>query len=380
MTTVASGISGVGVAARHYPAIGAANAVNAELSSGPEAGTLWLRFVAVSESEGKPEPRLISLSDIKVSDRFSRATRNVQLADGSVLEIDDGMQLSRVMTAAGQPDARVTRWQHSWRMVIASLVISAVIIVTAYLWVLPVVAQQLARRVPTSWTEVLDTMVIGQLEAQDSLQSTALTADEQARLSARFDAVIASVPNAPKVKVYFFKMGRLPNAFALPGGAIVFLDGLVKLAPDDDALVGVFAHELGHVQHRHGLQILLRTAAISGVAAWYFGDFTSLASAAIVASQLKYSRDFETEADDTAIELMRANQIDTKSLATLFRRMRDHGLDTESETKSNGARDAASKTPQDRKAKSLFSIPEFLSTHPDIDRRIERFSAASKKP
>ena len=344
---------------------------------------LWLKFDGGSAGGGEPEPHRIALSDIKVSERFSRATRNVQLADGSVLEIDDGKQLSRVLAAAGKPDARVTRWQHSWRMVIASLLISIVLMAAAYIWLLPTAANQLARRVPTSWTEALDTMVIGQLKAQDSLQSTALTADEQARISARFDAVAASVPNAPKVKVYFFKMGALPNAFALPGGSIVFLDGLVKLAPDDDALVGVFAHELGHVQHRHGLQILLRTAVISGVAAWYFGDFTTLANAAIVASQLKYSRDFETEADDTAIELMRTNQLDTKSLATLFRRMRDHGdhvLDTEAEKKSDGTGDAAPGAPKDRKATSFFSIPEFLSTHPDIDQRIERFSAASKKP
>ena len=381
MTSAASGESSVAVAARYYPATGAANAINAQLSSDPEAGTLWLTFDGDSGRE--PEPRRIALSDIKVSERFSRATRNVQLADGSVLEIDNGKQLSRVMAAAGKPDARVTRWQHSWRMVTASLLISIILIAAAYIWLLPVAANQIARRVPTSWTEALDTVVIGQLKAQDSLQSTALTAQEQERLSARFVAVVASVPNAPKVKVYFFKMGSLPNAFALPGGSIVFLDGLVKLAPDDDALVGVFAHELGHVQHRHGLQILLRTAVISGVAAWYFGDFTTLANAAIVASQLKYSRDFETEADDTAIELMRTNRIDTKPLVTLFRRMRDHGEADASaapEKKSDAAGDAATPAPHDHKAKGLFSIPEFLSTHPDIDRRIERFSAASKTP
>ena len=383
MTSAASGESGIAVAARYYAATGAANAINAQLSSGPEAGVLWLKIGGDGDADCEPQRHRIALSAITVSERFSRATRNVQLADGGVLEIDDGMQLSRVMAAAGKPDTTVTRWQHSWRMVIASLLISIVLVAAAYIWVLPVAADQIARRVPASWTEALDTVVIGQLKAQDSLQSTALTADEQARLTARFDAVVTSVPNAPKVKVYFFKMGALPNAFALPGGSIVFLDGLVKLAPDDDALVGVFAHELGHVQHRHGLQILLRTAVISGVAAWYFGDFTTLANAAIVASQLKYSRDFETEADDTAIDLMRTNQVDTKSLAALFRRMRDHGdhgPNTGPEKKSDGVADAATKAPKDHKAKGLFSIPEFLSTHPDIDRRIERFSAASKKP
>jgi Zn-dependent protease with chaperone function len=195
------------------------------------------------------------------------------------------------------------------------------------------------------------------------------------------------------VTVQFFKMGKMPNAFALPGGSIVFLDGLVKMAPNDDALVGVFAHEFGHVKHRHGLRTLLRTAAISAVAAWYFGDFTSLASAAVVLSQLSYTRDFETQADDTAIELMRANKLDTNALAELFRRMSDkgaaYGHDHDDKPKPDDAANTAKPEPKpsddatataakSAKPAKAFSIPEFLSTHPDIDRRIERFEKAAQ--
>ena len=381
------------VAARYYPAMGQAGALAAQLSVADEAGVLLLSV------EGEVASRRIAVSELKASERFRRATRNVQLADGSVLEIDDGAQLSRVLTAAGQPDAMVTRWQHSWRTVVISLALSVVLAVAGYIWVLPVAAEQFARRVPPSWTEALDDMVIGQLTRQGSLQSTALTTDEQQRLRARFASAVASVGNvakARKVSVHFFKIGNLPNAFALPGGSIVFLDGIVKLAPDDDALVGVFAHEFGHVQHRHGLRMLLRSAVISALAAWYFADFTTLANAAIIASQLKYSRDFETEADDTALEIMRANQLDTKSIATLFRRLRDHGdhgADSDKKDESADAKkdrsavaasttdtkgEAVGKAPRDRAGR--FSIPEFLSTHPDVDRRIERFAAAAKKP
>ena len=371
------------VSGRYYAATGNARASAAQLSTSDQPGVLQLHV------EGETEPRVIALSAFSASERFSDATRSVQLADGAVLEVDDGAQLSRVLAAAGKPDAMVTRWQHSWRVVVVSLLLSIAAAIAGYVYLLPVVADHLAAYVPPSWAAALDNVVIAQLQRQDSLQSTALTADEQQRLRARFDAVIAMRADAPKVAIHFFKMGAMPNAFALPGASIVFLDGLVKMAPDDDALAGVFAHEFGHVQHRHGLRTLLRTAAVSAVAAWYFGDFTSLANAAVIVSQLSYTRAFETEADDTALELMRTNKIDTKSLAELFRRMRDRkdAPDAEGGTSADGTAkgdeaatakgEGAAGLPHKRSAP--FSVPEFLSTHPDIDRRIERFESSGKR-
>ncbi len=372
------------VKAGFYAATGNAIALDAVLQASGQRGMLSLSVA------GETVPRSLPLNTIVASERFVHAARTVHLPDGAVLEIADGAQLSRVLTVAGQADAMVTRWQHSWRMVVTSLLLSIAAAVAGYVWVLPLTADYLARRVPASWTEALDDVVIGQLKLQGSLAPTELSAAEQQRLRAKFDAVLAATPQSddtPKVNVYFYRMGNMPNAFALPGGSIVFLDGIVKAAPDDDALAGVFAHEFGHVKNRHGLRTLLRTAAVSAIAAWYFGDFTSLASAAIIVSQLSYSRDFETEADDTAINIMLANRLDTRSLAELFRRMRDRGGlfdDDEDDKKEKIGVPEASKgdgaTKSRREKLGSLSIPEFLSTHPDIDRRIDRFEKSSKSP
>ncbi|MGL4234113.1 MAG: M48 family metallopeptidase, partial [Casimicrobium sp.] len=165
----------------------------------------------------------------------------------------------------------------------------------------------------------------------------------------------------------------------------VFFDELIKLAPDDDAVVGVFAHELGHVEYRHGMQNLFRSAALAAVATWYFGDFTTLANAAVVVTQLKYSRDFEEEADRRAIELMRINNINPKSVAALFRKLRDHDHDHDDDEKDKekDKKDVAVSGDKPResatkKSSKLPSIPEFLSTHPDIDKRIENFEKAAQ--
>jgi Zn-dependent protease with chaperone function len=375
------------VAVRYYAATGAARAVDAELRAGASRGELILSFA------NQHAPVQLWVRDIVASERFSRATRTVQLPDGALLEVDEGAALSRLLTAAGRPDAMVTRWQHSWRMVVASLVLSVAAIAAAYVWVLPVTADFAAQRVPASWTEALDNIVLGQLKLQESLKPSELPIERQQQLRSKFEAIAASAsasPTKPQTRIHFYRIGGMANAFALPGGSIVFLDGIVKVAPDDDALAGVFAHEFGHVAHRHGLRTLLRTAVVSAVAAWYFGDLTSLASAAVLVSQLSYSREFEADADDTAIALMRANGLNTRSLAELFRRMRDRsdraGIfgDDDAKPDENG-KEVAGKVSQgdtDSKARREkfggVSIPEFLSTHPDIDRRIERFEKASK--
>ena len=196
----------------------------------------------------------------------------------------------------------------------------------------------LARRVPDSWSKALDRAVIAQLTTGQPGAEQA-GRETQGPLARQVPADRRERCGQPVVDIRFQRIGNMANAFALPGGTIVFLDGIVNMAPDDAALAGVFAHELGHVQHRHGLRTLIRTAAVSAVAAWYFGDFTSLANAAIIMSQLSYSRDFETEADDEAIAGMRANSVDPRSIAELFRRMRDRGPfdDDEPKEKSTSA-------------------------------------------
>ena len=63
------------------------------------------------------------------------------------------------------------------------------------------------------------------------------------------------------------------NAFALPGGYIYITRGLMAHVNSIDELVGVMAHEVGHVAARHSAKQISRQAAASG-----FGLFSSLQS------------------------------------------------------------------------------------------------------
>ena len=113
------------------------------------------------------------------------------------------------------------------------------------------------------------------------------------------------------------------NAFALPGGDIVLTDDLARLMADmPDALVGVLAHELGHVRHRHGMRAVVQAGLVGVVAGLVIGDFSALLAAApAVLAEASYSRDFEREADEDARSLMLAAGINPRVMVAFFERV-----------------------------------------------------------
>ena len=72
------------------------------------------------------------------------------------------------------------------------------------------------------------------------------------------------------------------------------LDGLDDVVEDDDALVGVFGHGLGHVTGRHTLRQNIQTIGVGGLANMVWGDMSSLLlNGVLVVSSLNYSRDMD---------------------------------------------------------------------------------------
>ncbi|MBK3660418.1 M48 family metallopeptidase [Bradyrhizobium diazoefficiens] len=99
----------------------------------------------------------------------------------------------------------------------------------------------------------------------------------------------------------------VPNAFALPGGKVFVLSGLLDKADNPDEIAGILAHELGHLKHHDNMRGLIYNGGTSFLIGLLFGDVTG-SSAVIFASrsvvEASYSREAETNADTFAIEIM----------------------------------------------------------------------------
>ena len=141
------------------------------------------------------------------------------------------------------------------------------------------------------------------------------------RVAAR---LLQTIPNSPyQFQVTVVADPRV-NAFALPGGRIVVLSGLVAASESPDELAGVLAHEIQHVLRRHGLNGLIRKLgvqvifliALSGRGA----AADALKNVAPGLLNLRFSRAQEAEADRGGLELLLASNVPPTGMINFFRR------------------------------------------------------------
>jgi len=97
------------------------------------------------------------------------------------------------------------------------------------------------------------------------------------------------------------------NAFALPGGKVYLLGGLLTKAENPDEIAGVLAHELGHLKHRDSMRGLIYNGGSSFLIGLLFGDITGSSALIFTSRQLvtaSYSREAEQNADTVTIDVM----------------------------------------------------------------------------
>ena len=137
------------------------------------------------------------------------------------------------------------------------------------------------------------------------------------------------------------------NAFATPGGYLYFYTGLIKFCGNEAELAGVIAHEMAHSDKRHSTVNMTKTYSYGTLFQILLGeDNKTLASIATNLMSLSFSREQEYEADKNAVDYIAAVGYKGDEFKNFFVK-----LDS---MKTNG-----------------FN-PEFLSTHPSDDNRIEK--------
>ncbi|KAF1046261.1 MAG: putative metalloprotease YcaL [Herbaspirillum frisingense] len=291
--------------------------------------------------------RSAPIAQLRVSERFDLAARKVTFPDGAFLEIIDGDRFAELLQATRHQDSLVVRIQQNWRSTLAATAALIVVVVLSYLYVLPAAAGLIASALPM---EVDRKVGMGTMEFLDQrvMAPTRLPAERRTGIVERFRALTAPMEDVPSYEILFRKSKIGPNAFALPSGQIVVTDEIVELLNDDDALMGVLAHELGHVHRRHLMRRLLQSSAVGAAATVLFGDVSAvLVNIPTLLLDMKYSRDIEREADDYAIAMFKANGLPRQKLALVFEKLDQKGHD------SDGA------------------IAPYLSSHPANAERIQ---------
>jgi Zn-dependent protease with chaperone function len=278
----------------------------------------------------------------------------------------------------------VDRAQQSWRGVAAAFVLLIAVLAGMYVWGLPVAARGITTLVPATIDESIGRNALAQIDGR-WMKPSKLPFEDQQRIRERFlRGVKAQYPNnTPKIQLEFRQSQIGPNAFALPGGIMVMTDELVALVKDDDVVLGVLGHELGHITRRHGMRQLVQVAVLQGVLSIAFGDYGSLITAApLILGSMAYSRAHEREADDDAITYMRAAGISPLVMVKFFEAARNYrppkkdkdGNPLPPTPASQAPAEPSEEPPKTQKTPLGFSI---LSSHPLDEERMEKFRKAA---
>ena len=200
----------------------------------------------------------------------------------------------------------------------------------------PLLADRLATFVPPAGERALGEATFDQIRA--ALAGTGLpplpVCEGEAGLAAFEEMLVAlGVERNTEDAIKLFVLDhQMVNAFALPGGYVVFFRGLIDAAQGPNEVAAVLAHEVGHVVNRDPTRHALRSAGAIGILGLLFGDFAGGAAVLFLTEQLisaRYSQGAELGADEFAYGMLEDAGISPAALGDMFERLCDEYGDAE---------------------------------------------------
>jgi hypothetical protein len=301
------------------------------------------------------EVRRFQLRDLEITPRVGNTPRSIVLPDAGKFETTDNDAVDAVLRRAGRGSG--SRLLHlletRLRFIAVALVVVVVSVWGFVQYGIPALAKAAAFAVPAETNAAIGRGTLGILD-RSYLEPSTLDANTRASIAELFGGVTRWETEEYDFELIFRRGGPVgANALALPSGTVILTDELVGLTEHDGELVGVLAHEVGHVVQRHALRRAIQDSMVALIVILVTGDLSSTTS--IVASvptlliEARFSQAFEREADGHALAHLRRAQVAPTHFANLMRRMQDL-------TGGEG------------------SIASFLSTHPSNAERIRYFA------
>jgi len=179
------------------------------------------------------------------------------------------------------------------------------------------------------------------------MKDPGFTVVESEEVRAAIEAIGLRLENALEDSEYEYNYvvveDQMINAFTLPGANILVTTGLIGFAGSAEELAAVIAHEMAHVEKRH---VVARLVKELGIAVLTSGDQFVVGEVTRIMASTGFDRGQEQDADAFACALLEDAQIEPRTLATFFRKLKEE---------------------QDNPLLEKFEI---VSTHPNFTSRI----------
>jgi Zn-dependent protease with chaperone function len=293
--------------------------------------TLWIDAQSL-HIQGDGVQRSVPLREVQWPERTRHGMRKAHFQSGGAVQTPHTAEWDTWRASHGHSESWLVNVQQSWRWVAVFTVGLVALFAALQMWGLPVAARAIVAFVPTSVDASLGEASLSAID-QQLMKPSKLPLAEQQRLQAAFAQAVATLPadTVPPWRLVFRQSRIGANAFALPGGTIVMTDELVQLVGGDaQVITAVLGHELGHVQQRHGLRMLVQVTVLGTLSSAVLGDFsTLLASVPVLMGHASYSRDAEREADAAAVQLLKRAGISPLVMVTMFDKLNEKRGDKE---------------------------------------------------
>jgi Zn-dependent protease with chaperone function len=304
------------------------------------------------------------LSAVTLPEPFAAASVMLRFADGASCEVSAGAARDALLAALGYRPGGVERWQARWPAALVALLLLVALLAFLYFRGVPAAAGYIASKLPPSVDTMLGKAALAALEQQDLLAPSRLSDERIAEVESLLPPLLPPRPRVP-VRLVVRNSNKLgANALALPDGTIVVTDRMVRLVQTEgndldsigrQQLSAVLAHEVGHLELRHGARTMAGSSLAAALSAAVFGDFSAVAAGVpAMLSQMQYSRGMEDDADAYAVRVLHRNGIPVDAFVDVLA-----GLD--------GQQDDESDLPR-----WMRQSMSYLSTHPKTSGRIAR--------
>ena len=300
--------------------------------------------------------RQASLASLQITEQLGSAPRLIRFGDGAFCEVRDFVSLAALLKQARYREGWVDLLQRRASVALLAAAMCVAIAFAAWRWGLPIAAMAAADWLPSAASETLGQQTLSTLD-RGWLRPSKLDAARREVITARFSHLALPDGGSVAWSLAFRSAPTLgPNALTLPDDTIVLLDELTQMLDNDEQVMAVLGHELGHARHHHALRLLLQGSALAAFWTWYVGDIsTLLAVAPTMLLQARYSQEFEREADDYAVLVLQRNGISPLRLEEVLKKV-----------------EAFNAT---REQPFFFG---YLSTHPANEARIQRLRDAAR--
>lgn len=289
----------------------------------------------------------LQYDQIQINSRLGNTPRWITLPEGAKLEVfnNDYVDLRIANHPQFSRPNLIHRMESSLKFAAAMLAVVAAVGYISFFHLLPAFSEKVAYWIPRSFSEKITEKAIESLVDAKYFEESKLLERDREQMLKDFSPYLKSFEHL-NLNIHFYYTPKIgANALAFPDGTIVITDQLITMAENNTQVLAVLFHEIGHVEYRHSLDMLVKSSAIGIFVSLAFGDI-SFSALPLAILNNTYSQEAELEADAFSVAHLQKHEIPMENLSRILELL--------------------------HKQIPLEGVPSFLLSHPHLEDRLKQ--------